>query len=79
MCLAIPMKVIQVGESECLAELRGLATKVRTDLVWDVKPGDYLLVHAGFAIQKLDETQAQETIRLLDQITQSTPGGSPSP
>ncbi len=62
------MKVIQVHENECLAQLCGLNIIVRTDLVSDVRPGDYVIVHAGFAIQKLDETQAQETIRLLDQV-----------
>jgi hydrogenase expression/formation protein HypC len=62
------MKVTQIQESECLAELRGITTRVRTDLISDLTVGDYIIVHAGFAIQKLDEEDAHETLRLLDEM-----------
>lgn len=62
------MRVIQTEENDCLAELGGISTRVRTDLISDLKTGDYVIVHAGFAIQKLDEEDALETLRVLDEM-----------
>lgn len=63
------MKVIEVTGEDCLAELRGVSTRARTDLLSDVQIGDYVIVHAGFAIEKLDPDDALETLQLLDQLT----------
>ena len=68
MCLAIPMKVIEVEGEEALVEIGGVKKKVIINLVKDVKIGDYLIVHAGFAIQKLDEKEALETLKLLKEM-----------
>jgi len=68
MCLAIPMKVIEVKGEEALVEIGGVKKKVIINLVKDVKTGDYLIVHAGFAIQKLDEKEALETLKLLKEM-----------
>ncbi|MFH1740919.1 MAG: HypC/HybG/HupF family hydrogenase formation chaperone [bacterium] len=62
------MKVTQIDGLECAAEMRGITARVRTDLVPDVKVGDYIIVHAGFAIQRLDEEDALQTLRDLDEI-----------
>ena len=62
------MKVIEVEEPECTAQMGGITAQVRTDLVPDVKVGDYIIVHAGFAIQTLDEADALETLRAFDEI-----------
>ena len=66
MCLAVPVKVVSVEEGEALVDA-GAGNLVRTDLslVEDVQPGDYVLLHAGFAIQKYDPAEAEETLRLL--------------
>ncbi|RLD16322.1 MAG: HypC/HybG/HupF family hydrogenase formation chaperone [Caldiserica bacterium] len=68
MCLAIPMRVIEVKGEEALVEIGGVKKKVIINLVKDVKTGDYLIVHAGFAIQKLDEKEALETLKLLKEM-----------
>lgn len=68
MCLAIPMKLVQVdGPSGKVLE-GGIRREVRLDLV-DPPPrvGQYLLIHAGYAIQVLDEDEAEETLELLRQ------------
>jgi hydrogenase expression/formation protein HypC len=68
MCLAIPAKVVSVKEnSACVDFGEGVLREVNVTLV-NVKAGDYVLVHAGYAIQVLDEKEAQETIQLWNQI-----------
>ena len=68
MCLALPMKIISVNEPEAVGEAGGLTQNIRIDFVNGVKPGDYVMVHAGFAIQKMNENEAEETIRILKEI-----------
>ena len=70
MCLAVPVRVLQVDELKALVELGGLARQASIMLVPDTQVGDYVLLHAGFAIQKLDEREAEETIRLFDEIAE---------
>ena len=71
MCLAIPAKVVSIKEnSACVDFGEGVLREVNVTLV-DVKVGDYVLVHAGYAIQVLDETEAQETIELWNQILET--------
>jgi len=66
MCLGIPAKVIQIDDSG-QGKVNYMGTKVRTNfaLLEDVKKGDWVIVHAGFAISKLDEEEARETLKLL--------------
>ena len=73
MCLAVPVRVLQVDELKALVELGGLARQASIMLVPDTQVGDYVLLHAGFAIQKLDEREAEETIRLLAEIAEGEP------
>jgi hydrogenase expression/formation protein HypC len=72
MCLAIPAKVIQVDTSRS-GRVDYLGTKVKVDftLLENVRPGDWVIVHAGFAITRLDEKEAQETLTLLREIAQA--------
>ncbi len=70
MCLAVPVRVLQVDGLKALVELGGLTRQASIMLVPDTKVGDYILLHAGFAIQKLDEEEAEETIRLLTEIAE---------
>lgn len=67
MCLAVPMKLLRREGNLGIAQMGGIRTQVRLDLV-DVEPGQSLIVHAGFAIQVLDEEAAAERIELLRQI-----------
>jgi len=66
MCVAMPMKVIEIGEEgEGLAELGGVRRRVSFRLLGMVALGDYVLVHAGFAIAKVDEAEAQLSLDAL--------------
>ncbi len=65
MCLAVPAKVVSVEESMAKVDIAGVERNVSIDLVDDVIVGDYLLVHVGFALQKIDEKEAQETMEIL--------------
>jgi hydrogenase expression/formation protein HypC len=68
MCLAIPAKIVSIKESiACVDFGEGVTRDVNVTLV-DVKVGDYVLVHAGYAIQVLDKTEARETIKLWNQV-----------
>lgn len=75
MCLGIPAKVIQIDEAET-GKVDYLGTKVKTNfsLIEDVKMGDWVIVHAGFAISKLDEKEAQETLELLREFAPTLEG-----
>ena len=75
MCLGIPAKVVQIDESK-IGKIDYLGTKVKTDfsLLEDVKIGDWVIVHAGFAISKLDEKEAQETLELLREFAPTLEG-----
>ncbi|RLF42651.1 MAG: HypC/HybG/HupF family hydrogenase formation chaperone [Thermoplasmata archaeon] len=69
MCLAIPAKVIEILDKEHanVDYGDGVKRKINTSLV-DAKLGDYVLVHAGFAIQVLSKEEAEETLRLFEQM-----------
>lgn len=69
MCLGIPAKVIQIDESK-QGKVDYLGTKVRTyfSLLEDIKPGDWVIIHAGFAISKLEEKEAKETLAMLREV-----------
>ena len=70
MCLAVPGLVVEVlpDRQWVMMETFGLRRKVGVHLVGDVVPGDYLVVHAGFAIEKLDLDEAVERIKIWEEI-----------
>ena len=71
MCLAIPMKVIKlIPPDKALVETGTVSLEVSLQLVGDVTIGEYVLVHAGFALEVLDTTAAEETLQLLEEIAQ---------
>ena len=71
MCLAIPAKVVSVRQEKARVDFgEGVLREVNVTLV-KAKVGDYVLVHAGYAIQVLDEKEAQETIRLWNEILEA--------
>jgi len=72
MCLAIPARVIQIGEQNLgLVELGGVVREASFMLLPDVRLGDYVLLHAGYALQKVDEAEAEETLRLLSEMAEA--------
>jgi len=68
MCLAIPAKVLEHDGREAVVDILGVKRKADLSLLEDVAVGDYVLLHAGFGIEKLDEEAALETIELHRQI-----------
>lgn len=68
MCLAIPMKINKINGSIAECESGGLTQNIRIDFVSDAVPGDYVMVHAGFAIERMSEKEALENIELLEEI-----------
>lgn len=73
MCLAIPMTVVKIEGPMGVVEYNGVERKVGLMLLDDVKLGDWVLVHAGFAISKIDYREAQETLDLLRQMGEAGP------
>jgi hydrogenase expression/formation protein HypC len=72
MCLAVPAKVIEVRESTARVEIGGNIRDANVSLVEDVKAGDYILLHAGFAIAKYDPEEALRTLELLKELADGT-------
>lgn len=70
MCLAMPYRIKETDEAKkhAIAEAEGLCQDIRVDLINDPKPGDYVLVHAGFAIERLSREQAEKEIELMREI-----------
>ena len=69
MCLGVPMKIISRDGESIVAEVDGVRKEASVMLLGeDVSVGDYVIVHAGFAISKLDEEYAQETIRMMKEV-----------
>jgi hydrogenase expression/formation protein HypC len=69
MCLAIPARISAIEENRmAVVDIMGVTRKVSLDLVPEAVIGDWLLVHAGFALQVIDEESANDTLDLLRQI-----------
>jgi hydrogenase expression/formation protein HypC len=68
MCLAIRMKIKTIEGEFAQVQTAGITRKINVQLLTGVKTGDYVLVHAGFAIEKLDPAQAKETLKIIHEI-----------
>ncbi|MDA3798178.1 MAG: HypC/HybG/HupF family hydrogenase formation chaperone [Kiritimatiellae bacterium] len=66
MCWSIPGKIIEINDNIAKIELSGVTKEVGLDLIDDPKVGEYLLIHAGYAIQKVDEKSAKFTTDFLN-------------
>ncbi len=69
MCLAVPMKILSLDGMTATVEVSGIKKSVRIDLLPQATVGNYVLVHAGLAISIVDESEAKETLELLEQLT----------
>ncbi|MBM3286393.1 MAG: HypC/HybG/HupF family hydrogenase formation chaperone [Candidatus Eisenbacteria bacterium] len=77
MCLAVPMRLIERSGEFGIVDLRGVRREVHLGFVPDIEIGDYVLVHAGFVIEKLQRERAEEDLRLLESLLDdSADGGS---
>ena len=76
MCLAVPLRLIEMSGDIGVVEMGGLRRRTNLSLVQSPKVGDYVIVHAGFAIAILDQEQAEETITLIRRCIQKADGSS---
>ena len=74
MCLSVPAKILSIDGNKARVSLGGAEYNAALNLVDDVKVGDYVLLHSGFAIQKIDEDEAMETMRLLNEVIEKEKG-----
>ena len=66
MCLAIPAQVVELRDNDqAVIDLAGVRKEISLALVDDVWPGDYVIVHVGYALQKVDPLEAQKTLELF--------------
>lgn len=70
MCLAVPLKIKYINGMDAVCERDGVIRQVRLDLLKEPKEGDYVLVHAGYAIEKINEHQAKENIEAYREIVE---------
>jgi len=68
MCLSIPAKVLAINGNMADVSVGGTVFKAGLQMVENVKEGDYILLHTGFAIQKISEEEALETLRILNEM-----------
>lgn len=73
MCLAVPMKVTEINGPIAQVEQGGVRRQARVDLVEGIEVGDYVIVHAGIAIDRLDPEEAEETLRLFAEMLGDEP------
>jgi hydrogenase expression/formation protein HypC len=65
MCLAIPSRIVEIENDIATIDVEGVRRKTSLALLENPKVGDYVIVHAGFAIHTIDEEEARETLRIL--------------
>ena len=66
MCLAIPVQITEVLDAErALASAAGIVREISTALIDDVRVGDYVILHVGYALSKLDEDEARQTLETM--------------
>ena len=68
MCLAVPLRLIEIHGKEAVGEAMGLRRSVRVDFIDEPKVGDHVIVHAGFAIERLPEDQAREDLEAWEEV-----------
>jgi hydrogenase expression/formation protein HypC len=69
MCLAVPGKIVDIKGSSAKVDIIGTVKDTNLMLLANARVGDYVIVHAGFAIEFIDEARAKETLKLMDEMT----------
>lgn len=76
MCLAIPSKIVEIKEGLGIIDADGVIREVSLLLLEEARVGDYVIVHAGFALHKIDEEEAMESLKILREALALTEQGS---
>ena len=71
MCLAVPLKLIEIDGTEAVGDAMGVRRRIRVDFIPEPKIGDYVIVHAGFAIERLSEQQALEDLNSWEELDET--------
>ena len=71
MCLSIPAKIVSIDGTMAEVSAGGAIFSAGLQMIEDVRVGDYILLHAGFAIQKISEKDAAETLKILEEMNNS--------
>lgn len=68
MCLAVPLKLIKIDGNRAIGEALGVQREIRVDFIPQPKVGDFVMVHAGFAIERLPESQAMDDLEAWEEL-----------
>lgn len=68
MCLAIPLRLVELNGNEAVAEANGVRRTIRVDFIREPKVGDYIIAHAGFAIERMNEQQALDNLQAIQEV-----------
>ncbi len=71
MCLAVPSKIIAINDEMGIVDVDGIKREVGLHLIENPMIGDYVIVHAGFAINKIDESEALETLKIFREMAET--------
>ncbi|MDV3104216.1 MULTISPECIES: HypC/HybG/HupF family hydrogenase formation chaperone [Thermococcus] len=74
MCLAVPGRIIEIEGKTAIVDFGGVKREVRLDLLPEAKVGDYVIVHTGFAIERLDEKRALEILEAWAEVERALGG-----
>jgi len=68
MCLAVPARVVEINGDSAIVDLDGIRKETSTVLLDEVAVGDYVLIHVGFALERIDPVEAAKTLKLFDEL-----------
>ena len=68
MCLAVPAKIKSIKNDKAIVDFSGVSREVSLGILTDAKQGDYVLIHAGFAIGKVKREEAEDTLKALEEL-----------
>ena len=74
MCLAVPLRIAEIDGKNAIGERDGVQRKIRLDFIADPKVGEYVIVHAGFAIERLSREQAEEVLKAFREVEEAIRG-----
>lgn len=77
MCLAIPSRIVKIEDQMAVIDVDGVTREASLLLLEDARVGDYVIVHAGFALHKIDEETARESLALLRDFADRLDAGDP--
>ena len=68
MCLAVPLQLVEINGNSAVGEAMGMKRQIRVDFIENPRIGDFVIVHAGFAIERLPERQAMEDLAAWEEV-----------